>query len=293
MTEWATLPLAHALAACAVFHTFDREVLRAVLGIDDEAIQQLLRCDAVESMLPMTNNFRLQPADLPLLLNELRRRSPQSEQALHRRAFHHYVERLREPAPQQYDLVEAACMHHLCRLRDLNLDYMQWDEVASMIAAVRAAAPHLKQHYVDQLTIFDADDATRRQDYERAKQMLGKLLERSDIAPGLRAKALIACGFLEMSRADFEHALDSFEQARQVAVEARDHAAQAGTLINQSWIYNELLQFKKALRLSKAGLNHYQKAQDLYGAAYALYSIGNNGPLPRMLGAGAAPPGSG
>ncbi len=277
VTRMATSPADRALVACAVFDTFDHEALRAVLGIDEPTIAEVLGRAEVEPAAPAAGVYRLEPVALPALLDELRRSRPRDEHELHRLAFDHYLERLREGVPWIHPAIDqAACIHHLRNLRDLNLNYMRWHEVTALIAKVRATVQDLQPHAAAQLAIYDAYDLIRQQNYKEAEQRLHELLLQPDLTLRLRAQALMTRGVAQYRQSHFESALAIFKQARATAVEAGDHVAAGRALINQSWIHNELLRFDLALTLSKRSLAQYRQGHDLYGAAYALYAIGNN-----------------
>jgi CHAT domain-containing protein/tetratricopeptide (TPR) repeat protein len=277
MVELTPSPIIPALVACAVFQTFDQPVLRAVLELDEEAAAALLRRDEVEAIAQELNTYRLRPAIQPAMLDELRYAHARDELHLHTRAFHYYLQRLREPITFDQDQVlEAACMHHLRALRDLYLDYRRPDEIEAIVDAVRAAIPDLQPHHRDQLTLFDAYIAMRRQKYQQSALLVRELLERSDLDPNLHAEALIIRGLGEMSQAHLERALTDFAAACELGAQIDDHIVQGIALIDQSWVYNDLYRFDKALQLSKQSLAHCQQAHDLYGAAFALYGIGNN-----------------
>jgi len=167
-------------------------------------------------------------------------------------------------------------MHHLRAIRDLSLHYMRWAEVEELIAALAAAAPDMGGPDRDLIAIYAAYHAQRRQDSRGAEAILDSLLAAPDLALGLRAEALITRGLCALGQTRLEGAQADFAAALEVAAAAGDHGLQARALVNQSWLLNELYQFDAALEFSQRSLAHFQRANDRYGGAYALYSIGNN-----------------
>ena len=277
MVSAAVAPVVGDLAACSVFHHFDRATLRAVLGLDDAAIEALLESPAVQPDDLVLGVYRPHPARQPGLLRLLRRIRPREEHVLHSRAFAYSIEQLRPPGtPQRRARLIADGMHHLRAIHELNLHYMRWAEVEALIAALRTVAPDMGRDERTQIAIYDAYLAQRRQDYGCCQAILDSVLRSPDLHARLRAEALITRGLCAWSQAQIEGAQSDFAAALDVAAEAGDHAGQARALINHSWVLNELYQFEAALALSQRSLAHCRWANDRYGGAYALYSIGNN-----------------
>lgn len=268
---------ARALADCALLHTFDLADLSAILRIDEAAARTLLAGAAVEPLADPPGCFRLRAGRRAALLADLRRARPRDEPALHRRAFDHFLRRLADaPDARQIDRLQDACVHHLRALRDLNLDYMRWDEILPLVAALRAAIPRLRPEHAGFLKLIEAYHATRRQEYERSEAMLREIMDLADLTPALRAEALKTRGLCRLGQSQLEGARADFEHARDLGAALGDHGIQGDALINLSWIHNDLSQFEPALRLSEESLSHFQAAGDHYGSAFAIYSIGNN-----------------
>lgn len=264
-----------ALCMCAVFDQFDRAAICAVLDLSDSAAEHMLEYTGVEHLDRLLGVYRFQPAMRIRLLQELRQYRPQEELLLHQRAFDHFLARLQRPeAVPLY--VEAACLHHLNALHELNLDYMRWDDVATLIARFHAAVPVLAPEHADRLALLDAYNKFRSQQYAHAELLVDTLLQRAELQPKLRGDALLICGLIAMNQAKIELALAIFDQALALGKQLDNHVIQASALVNQSWVYNHIHQFETALHLSKRSLEHFRLADDLYGSAYALYSIGNN-----------------
>ncbi|MDZ4718998.1 MAG: CHAT domain-containing tetratricopeptide repeat protein [Roseiflexaceae bacterium] len=264
----------------AVFDRFDSIALRAVLDLSDSDASALLNSNGIEQLDPLLGIYRFQPDTYMALLQDLRQRAPQQELPLHQRAFQHFLARLRAFSPASstaaHAYVEAACIHHLWAIHELNLDYMRWDEVAVLIAELRAAAPALAQQHASRLALLDAYNKFRSQEYEPANILVNELLQQVDLDPTLRAHGLLIRGLIAMNQAKIEYALYMFDQGLALGEQIHNQRIQANALVNQSWVYNQIQQFEKALHLSKRSLEHFRLAGDQYGAAYALYSIGNN-----------------
>ncbi len=75
--------------------------------------------------MPLADRYQLTPQGQTRLLAWLRNERPRDERALHRQAFDHYVQRLAARTPQPDPPDEAAALHHLRALRELNRDYMR------------------------------------------------------------------------------------------------------------------------------------------------------------------------
>jgi CHAT domain-containing protein/tetratricopeptide (TPR) repeat protein len=196
---------------------------------------------------------------------------------LHKRAFAHFLARLHTPSsPATAAHAEAACLHHLWIIHELNLDYMRWDDVVLLIAALRETVPVFAAQHAHRLALLDAYYQFRRQQYERADLLVHELLQQSDLDPTLYAHGVLIHGLIAMNQAKIEDALAIFDQALALGQQMDNHLIQGNALVNQSWVYNHIHQFDTALHLSKRSMEHFRLANDQYGAAYALYSIGNN-----------------
>jgi CHAT domain-containing protein/tetratricopeptide (TPR) repeat protein len=269
MTEPNPAPASDIPAICAILYGFDAESLQALADLDREAAHGVLATPDIVPFTAYPGRFRLSPPAQAALLERLRRERPRDEPALHRRAFDYYQRRL---AADPFD--EAAALHHLRTLRELNLDYMRWSEIDSLIEALRAVGPLQPQHN-DELTLYAAANAMRAQQYERSEALLQGLLARDDLTADLQASAWNTLGILTMVQAQFDRAMSCFETALGIAGPINP-SHRGGALVNQSWVYHHLNQFDTALDLSHRSLEHFLAANDLYGAAFARYTIGNN-----------------
>ncbi len=259
---------------CAILHVFDTEALQSIAGFDQWAADVLLTSQAVQPITPNVARYQFVPTIRANLLNRLRRECPRDEPALHQRAFEYYLQRMlgRDGALVLFD--ESAALHHLRMLRELNLDYMRWDEIDSMIAQLRAL-PTLQQEHADELTLYTAANTMRAQQYEESKTLMLQLLARPDLAPDLRAATHNSLGILAMIQGHLEQAIAYFERPLNTP-EPINPSHIGGALVNLSWVYHQMNQFDTALDLARRSLEYFRSNGDLYGEAYALYTIGNN-----------------
>lgn len=274
MTDSETMPAHDLPTACAVLHSFDQAALQAIVGLDTPAAQFALANADVVPLASHTERYQLTPPCQAALLARLRHERPRDERALHRQAFDYYVQRLSARAPQPDPLDEAAALHHLRALRELNRDYMRWAEIDALIEALHANGP-LQPEHADELAIYVAANAMRAQHYERSEALLQSLLARGDLAADLRAGAWNTLGTLAMVQGHLERAINCFETVLQI-IGTVSPAQHGGALVSLSWAYHQLNQFDTALDLGRRSIEHFRTANDLYGEAYALYTIGNN-----------------
>ncbi|NJN19215.1 MAG: CHAT domain-containing protein [Oscillochloris sp.] len=268
---------AQSLAACAVLYHFNHESLQVILNLADHEISAILAHPAVEAITTAPDRYQLKPERRPNLIRQLRRSLPHTEYDLHRRAFAYSLKLLAASGPRaDRRELRAAAMHHLRAIYHLNLHYMRWEEMETLIAAWRDAAPDGEAADRHQVALYEAYLAQRRQNYRRCAELVASVLQAGAISAELRAEALLTRGLSAWSQAQLEAAQADFATVLAITADGQADGIRGRALINQSWICNQLYQFAEALALSQQSLEAFKRAEDRYSMAFALYSIGNN-----------------
>lgn len=263
------------LAACAIFLLFDAPALAVTLDLAPADVEALLADPQIEHVTGAL--YRLRSNAVAPLLNTLREIDPDAEVRLHTRACGHFLARLEQPAAAvEREQCIAASVYHLRELHRLNLDYMRWDIVADLNERLRAVAPDLDRTAAASLDLIDAYHALRVQDYARCEQLTARVLADTQLAADYHAEAHLTRGLSAMNQAGLEAAQADFATAYRLAGAVGRHDLEGGALINLSWIHNQVYNFHAALACAQQALDHFEQSTDVYGAAFALYSIGNN-----------------
>ena len=268
MTNLDTVPL-----ICAVLHHFDLITLQELVHLPADSAQALLKQSFVRAMETEQERYQLNDESRASIITKLQNEQPRLERELHRQSMHYFLERMQHSAPQQ-PLDETAVFYHLRVLRELNRDYMRLGEIDSLLEAVQEL-PLLQPQHMHELSYFRASNLLRSQHAEQGEAILHGLLQKTDLHSDVRASSLNSLGVLAMNRGHFEQAIGFFEAM--CALSESIHQAHIGNaLVNLSWVYHQLNQFEKALNLGQQSIEYFISGQDLYGRAYAFYTIGNN-----------------
>lgn len=269
MTNLNTVPL-----ICAVLHHFDLMTLQELVHLHADSAQALLKQSFVRVIETEGKRYRLNDESRATIINKLQNEQPRLERELHRQSMHYFLERMQRRALQHHPLDEIAVFYHLRVLRELNRDYMRLGEIDSLLEALQEL-PALQPQHMDELSYFRASNLLRSPHADQGEAILHGLLQKADLHSDVRASSLNSLGVLAMNRGHFEQAMGFFEAI--CALSDNIHQSHIGNaLVNLSWVYHQLNHFEKALKLGQQSIEYFMSGQDLYGRAYALYTIGNN-----------------
>jgi hypothetical protein len=189
------------LSLCALLRWFDQDVLRALVGEEDEKIEALLASDVVIPATELKGAYRLGEAIRVDALARLRAERPSQESTWHRRIFEYFLTQLDESGPAERKLASTdAILHHLGELFLIITARQEWHTLAELVALARAVSqlPSRMEHW---LTFYDSFVLVRTQQYERGEAMLLALQSEPDLAIELRVQVLNAQGQLHWFQA--------------------------------------------------------------------------------------------
>ncbi len=259
---------------CAVLHHFDLTMLQELAHMSAESAQLLIKLPFVNIVDNTTERYQLNDVSRATLITRLQQEQPKAERELHRKAIQYFLQHMQSSYPQHHILDETAVFYHLRFLRELNRDYMRLGEIDNLLEVLQSFQALQPQH-TDQLTYFLASNMLRSSNDNQGEEILYQLLNKAELHADIRASSLNSLGILAMNRGKFEQAINFFENIW--AMSDAIHQSHIGNaLVNLSWVYHQLNQFEKALKLGQQSIEHFMMGQDLYGKAYALYTIGNN-----------------
>ena len=263
------------LSICALLRWFDRDLLVVLAERGDDEVGALLDNDLVESAVGMAGAWRLRDDARAAALARLRAERPSDELTWQNRFFAHFLSEMRETAlEERRAAAEDECMHHLGELFLMIAARHEWQLLSDHVAASRAARPR-RSHHLARLSFYEGYVAVRTQDYERGEAILSELLEREELADGLRVEVLNALGQIYWFQTRYDQALDFYEQVQSLAQATANRFYQAAALTNIAMIYQELGNYERAVDFATQGLAIYKELGDGYRAAQTLYEIGN------------------
>jgi CHAT domain-containing protein/tetratricopeptide (TPR) repeat protein len=263
------------LSLCAILRWFDNDLLRALAGADEDAIEALLASDRVISIVEPPGAFRLREDVQAETLAHLRAARPSDELTLHQRVFGYFLRRMRESGLEaQHTTSEESALYHLGELFLLIAARQEWHTFAEYIATMRAVGPY-QARLESWFAFYDGFASIRTQDYNRSTAILMALREQSDLENGLRVQVLNALGLLFWFQSRYDQALELYQQTYTIADEIGDRFYQGVALGNMSLIYNEIGQYEQALNLCTQSLQIFRALPDGYREALALYNMGN------------------
>jgi CHAT domain-containing protein/tetratricopeptide (TPR) repeat protein len=263
------------LSLCALLRWFDQDVLRALVGEEDEKIEALLASDVVIPATELKGAYHLGEAIRVDALARLRAERPSQESTWHRRIFEYFLTQLDESGPAERKLASTdAILHHLGELFLIITARQEWHTLAELVALARAVSqlPSRMEHW---LTFYDSFVLVRTQQYERGEAMLLALQSEPDLAIELRVQVLNAQGQLHWFQAHYDQALTLYQQVYELALAIGDRFYQAVALVNMGWTYDAIGQYGQALDLSMQSLAIFRELADSFREAHTLYFVGN------------------
>ncbi len=264
------------LALCAILRWFDRDLLVALDGHGEPAIEPLLAGELAAPSPASAGAYELREDVRAGALARLRAERPLDELRLHTCAFEHFLRRLEQGTPdddRQTD--EEACLYHLGELRLLLTERREWHTLAGYVAAVRATGPRRARH-LHQLTLYDGIVAVRTQEYSRGEAILGALLDEPDLADDL---GMVALNFLAQAhwyQTRYDRALALYQRVHALATALDDLMYQGMALTNMSLVYEYLDYHDQALQLSLRSLEVFRQLGHAAYEAAVLSDLGRN-----------------
>lgn len=274
----AELPIADIdlLSLCAILRVFDRDLLFAFAQHDGARIAALLASASVGPALNAQGQYCLRGDTQAMILARMREQHPGDEITLHERCIAVFLERMRQPAPPQGQLIaEERCFYHLEALRLPLIERRDWQRLRQLVDAVRAAHPQQVRH-IQRLSLYDGLVAIHSLNYEAGEAILNDLLTQANIEDEVRMRALTILAHAQWFQASYDRALELHHKVHTLAATIEHHAFQGHALLNMSMIYHELGDYAQALSLSSQSLDHYAAEGDLYLHTHARYEVGKN-----------------
>lgn len=263
------------LAACAILHRLDAELICAVAGCAPSRAAALLAGDMVE---PGEGGPRLRAEVAAQALARLRAERPADEIALHTRAFAAYLAKLeRSPLAARSPDDEDDCLRHLDALFILVGTQMDWQTILNHALAVRAAGVAQPRHR-QRLDLYEGYVAIRTQEYERGERILAGLLAQDIVDADVRIKALKGLADDSFYRSHYDQALAYYRRLYTAAEAAGDEIYQGLALLNMGLVYYDLEHYDQALDHCERSLPFFQARGDRVREAHtryhtALYSL--------------------
>lgn len=254
------------LTRAALLRRFDRALLRAALELSADEAEAIVGGAAVEAL--GGGWFRLRPEVAARAAAQLRAGSPADEAAIHRRAFEHYLARLRGAGRGPAD--EDECMHHLDALYILEGAQGQWAQLVAHAGAARGARITQRRH-LQRLAMVEGYSAIYQMEIERGEAILAELLGEEVIDPDVRVKALKGLADGASYRGRYGEAIARYERMHQAASAAGDQVYQGLALLNMGAVYQELDQSELALEQCERSLALFRAGGDRQREGYALY----------------------
>jgi CHAT domain-containing protein/tetratricopeptide (TPR) repeat protein len=263
------------LSLCAILRWFDRALLRALSGDDEDTIEALLASDHVVPAAEPAGAFQLREDVRLDILAHLRAEWPSEERTLHQHVFDYVLRQIRESAPnKQRTNDENRLLYHLGELFLLIAARQEWHRLAELVSAIRAARP-LQARTEHWLMLYDGFVAVRTQNYDRGESILLALLDESGLENNLRVQVMNALGQTYYFQTRYDRAVALYQQVYTLALETRDFFYRGNALLNTSIIYEELGYYERALEFGIQGLNVFRELRDSHREAQAHYQIGN------------------
>lgn len=295
---------ARLLRLCAIPHEFSPGVLQALLpGMGDEAAaaacRELAELSVVSSVAGELSLHSIARAELFAWWLLPERRSELVE-ASHRLVAYYEKAGAAAAAGRKETLAYRRMFHllgaepsagfaefeRLCRAahREHSLSVC-----AILINLVHEYDALLAPEMVVALTYHEAKLASDLRDFERAEQLLGRVLADPAVSPELRAKALLRQGFISCSRRDFPRAIEAYRSALLIAESLSGTSIQVHhVLASLSEAYRDSGDLATAEKLLRQSLAGAERAGDQIGMASAHNDLGTMLFLRREAGAAVA-----